>query len=324
MARAWLALLFLPLPLLACASVTLIPIQTGNYTKVYIDARLSCKGKLEIVGHFSGFPYSTSGNLNITSNTFIMRITKEGEYTAFITFVNLKSLEVKAYYDNNEIYSFTIGKCLGVRASFSRLDLLYLGYGIPEGVGELSIGILNYCNKPIRVKVFPEIEGKVLKEVIASKCIRYRDFIKKYYECVAYKCLLAYKGLECIKAKDILVREGKEFMIKRVCLKRAPSYNCYAKVCSQRASATKVVRICTMRAFKTLKTNITNYLTLKPRDSVVMNAYVEDFRGARIKVNEVENYVKPKPPNILYFSVTLDFVLFLILFLVAVAIIATL
>ncbi len=324
MARPWLALLVLAIPLSACISVSVNPLSTDHYTKVYIYVEARCPGEVKVKGSFEGFPFSAQGNLTVTGNGFSINLKGPGTYSYAITFKDLKWLEIKVYYGNVEIYDLALGKCLGLSASYSRLDLLYLGYGVPEGVGELEIGISNYCSKPIKAILDLKVNGEILKSVKVGKCKTYKDIILPYSKCLAQSCYLEEVGLTCVKAKDELVKEGIEYVPKRVCLRWAPKLVCKQMLCSQTAYGTKVDRLCTARTFNELISNFTNYLTLKPKEYKPMKLYVRNFGGAEIRAGSFSLKVMPQPKPLLYFNITLDFLVALIVFAIAVALIATL
>ncbi len=324
MARLWIALLLLTLPVLGCVSVNITPLKVDHYTKVYLYVNVNCPGEVKVLGIFDGFPYLVQGNLTLFGNSFSLTINEQGSYAFAIAFKNLKWLEVKVYFNGNEIYDLAIGKCLGLRTSYSRLDLLYLGYGVPKGVGELEVSITNYCSKPLKVSLDLKVDGKILKEVSVSKCKEYKDIIVSYGKCLAQACYLREVGLTCIKARDVLVKKGREYVPKRACLKWAPKFECVSTYCSQTAYGTNVKRLCTSKTFNQLTSSFTNYLILGPKEYKYMKIYVQDFRMAEIRSDGVDLKVEPKPKPLFYFNMTLDFLFALLMFAVTVALIATL
>ena len=324
MARPWLALLALVLPLSACISVNVNPLSTGHYTKVYIYVEVRCPGEVEVKGTFEGFPFSAQGNLTVTNDSFFMNIKGPGSYSYAITFKDLRWLEIRVYYGNAEIYELALGKCLGLRASYSRLDLLYLGYGVPEGVGELEIGVSNYCSKPVKAILELKVNGEILKSVEVGKCKTYKDIIVPYSKCLAQSCYLEETGLTCVKARDVLVRDGIEYVPKKVCLRWVPKLVCKQTFCSQTAYGTKVERLCTAKTFNKLISNFTNYLMLGPEEYKPMKLYVRNFNGAEVRVGSLVLEVKPQPKPLLYFNLTLDFLIAFVAFALAIALIATL
>ncbi len=279
---------------MACVNLQVSEVKVGEYTKLRISYVSSCTGNLKIVVKFESPIFSIEGNVIGKGNEVILETYTFPQDTGGfdVTVVGKPKAKIYVYLNGYLIEKYLVGECFSAGASYSRYDLMLLGYQVPKNVYSIGITLVNMCKKDI--KVWVSVKGKEglkpLVKVPAIRCVKSKEYVKMVRTCVESVCthwevinyVCSKREIRCRLVYDPILKE-KVVKCKSNCLERSPVYSCTSSRCSRTELVPKVERVCVERVREILNSNMVlsdgkfyKEVRLRPGEVVQLHAF---FKG---------------------------------------------
>ncbi|UXD22583.1 hypothetical protein IPA_06445 [Ignicoccus pacificus DSM 13166] len=298
--RALLILSVLIAIALACVSLSVNEIRSGNTVEVKVSYFSYCSGKLRIEIFFGSNVYSVSGMGKFEGRKLIIDTqTFPGDFGGLSAyFAGPPELTILVYLNGELLTKRVVGKCLDFQASLSSPSSEFLGFSVPKGVKAIGITIINHCEDPLKVKVTVE-GGKPMKKVPASRCILYKKKVELVKVCEEVKCSKWTVGKQVCSEREGFCKLVYDKLIdawvskcEYKCLKRSPIYYCLSHSCSKWGWEPRITGEC-IKASKTFLvsqlpikgSSFSGEILLGPKGVKSLNVFFEGGKNFDVKVD---------------------------------------